>query len=82
MTTRSELLSDFGLPGLITSSIQPYRQGFGPWRIRFNYEKSEPLSMSSAQATEMAVRLHQIGEAELANEIETAVERARRYQTM
>ena len=82
MTSRLTLLSENGLPGLATSSIKPHRQGFGPWRIVFSYEHNEPLSMSSAQASEMALRLHHIGEADMADEIDTAVARAQRYQTM
>jgi hypothetical protein len=82
MTSRLTLLSENGLPGLATSSIEPHRQGFGQWRIKFSYFDSEPLSMSSAQASSMASRLHQIGEAEMADEIDTAVARAQRYQTM
>ena len=82
MTSRFALLSENGLPGFATSSIEPHRQGFGPWRIKFSYEDNEPLSMSSAQASEMALSLHQIGEADMADEIDTAVARAERYQTM
>lgn len=82
MTSRLALLSENGLPDLATLSIKPHRQGFGQWRIKFSYPDSEPLSMSSAQASSMAGRLHQIGEAEMADEIDIAVARAQRYQTM
>lgn len=82
MITRLALLSRNGLPDLPTSAIQPHRQGFGQWRIKFSYESSEPLSMSSNQASEMARHLRELNELEMADEIDTAVHRANRYQSM
>jgi hypothetical protein len=82
MITRLALLSRNGLPDLPTSAIQPHRQGLGRWRIKFSYEASEPFSMSSAQATELAGHLRQMDEIEMADEIDTAVQRADRYQSM
>ena len=78
MNSRVALLSQNGLPLTVTSSIEPHRQGLGQWRIVFRYKSSEPLSMSSDQPAELAVRLHQIGDKDMADEIDSAVERAQR----
>ncbi|MGB8398739.1 hypothetical protein [Bradyrhizobium sp.] len=82
MLTRSALLFDNGLPDLPVLLIEPHRNPGGIWRIKFNYEASEPLSMSAVQATTMASSLHQIGETELADEIDGAITSARRYASM
>jgi hypothetical protein len=82
MLTRSALLSDNGLPDLPVLLIEPHRSPKGVWRIKFSYETSEPLSMSAVQATTMASRLHELGETELADEIDGALTSARRYASM
>ena len=82
MLTRSALLFDNGLPDIPVLLIEPLRNPGGIWRIKFSYEISEPLSMSAAQATTMASRLHQLGESELADEIDSAITTARRYASM
>jgi len=82
MVTLSALLFENGLPNLPALLIEPHRNPGGPWRIKFSYETSEPLSMSAVQATTMASRLHEIGETELAEEIDGAITSARRYASM
>ena len=52
------------------------------WRIKFNYETGEPLSMSATQASAMALRLLEMGEVELADEIDDAIKSATRYGLM
>jgi hypothetical protein len=79
MPTLSALLFENGLPDLPVLLIEPHRNHGGVWRIKFSYETGEPLSMSAVQASTMASRLHNIGEAELADEIDGAIENARRY---
>ncbi len=73
MLTLSALLLENGLPDLPVVLIEPHRNPGGIWRIKFNYETGEPLSMSAAQASTMASVLHEIGEAELADEIDGAI---------
>jgi hypothetical protein len=46
------------------------------------YDDFEPLSMDSQQASELAMSLHELGEDELAREIDEAVGRAIHYETM
>src|SRR4051812_30362942 len=82
MPTLSALLLENGLPDLSVLLIEPHRNHDGVWRIKFSYESSEPLSMSSRQASTMAAVLHEIGEAELANEIDDAIRSAVRYASM
>ena len=72
MSTLAALLSENGLP-------EPHRDHRGLWRIKFNYETSEPLSMSATQASAMALRLLEMGEVELADEIDDAIKSATRY---
>jgi hypothetical protein len=62
--------------------IEPHRNHGRAWRIKFSYETSEPLSMDAVQASTMVFRLHKIGEAELADEIDGAIERAAHYASM
>ena len=76
------LLFQNGLPDLPASLIEPHRNHAGIWRIKFNYEAAEPLSMSVDQASAMISALHEIGEAELADEIDGAVKSATRYASM
>ena len=82
MMTLSALLFENGLPDLPVLLIEPHRNRRGSWRIKFSYDSGEPLSMAADQASTMASRLHQIGEADLADEIEAAINTARRYESM
>lgn len=82
MLTRSALLFDNGLPDLPVLLIEPHRNPGGVWRIKFTYNTSEPLSMSAVQATTMVSCLHEIGETELADEIDGAIKSAVRYASM
>ncbi len=82
MMTLSALLFENGLPNLPALLVEPHRNPGGIWRIKFSYENSEPLSMSAAQASTMASHLHALGETELADEIDGALESAVRYSSM
>jgi hypothetical protein len=82
MMTLSALLFANGLPNLPVLLIEPHRNRQGSWRIKFTYDSSEPLSMATDQATAMASGLHQIGEVDLADEIEAALTTAKRYESM
>lgn len=62
--------------------IEPHRNCVGIWRIKFCYNDIEPLSMNAEQASKLAVRLHQIGQDEMASEIDEAVGRAKHYEVM
>ena len=62
--------------------VEPHRSVYGNWRIKFSYDDFEPLSMDTQQASQLAISLHQIGEDELAGEIDEAVRRAAHYETM
>ncbi|MBR1156506.1 hypothetical protein [Bradyrhizobium sp. JYMT SZCCT0428] len=82
MLTCAALLFENGLPDLPALLIEPHRNPGGIWRIKFSYETSEPLSMSAVQASNMAAALQEIGEAELADEIDGALKSAVRYSSM
>jgi hypothetical protein len=62
--------------------IEPHRNNFGIWRIKFSYDDREPLSMNAEQASKLAVSLHQMGQDEMACEIDAAVGRAKHYTTI
>jgi hypothetical protein len=62
MLTLTALLIENGLPNLPVQLIEPHRNRAGVWRIKFNYEVGEPLSMSAGQASTMASSLNDIGE--------------------
>src|SRR6266403_5261811 len=78
----STLLLDNGLPDQPILLIEPHRTRVGVWRIKFCYDDVEPLSMNAEQASKLAVRLHQMGQDELACEIDEAVGRAKHYDAM
>lgn len=82
MLTLSALLFANGLPNLPVLLIEPHRSHRGVWRIKFSYETGEPFSMATAQASTMATSLHAIGEVDLAEEIDSAITTATRYETM
>jgi hypothetical protein len=82
MTSLSLLLFQNGLPDLPVVLIEPHRNSDGIWRIKFCYDANQPLSMSSPQASSLAIDLHQIGEDLLAYEIDAAVTSATRYSSM
>ena len=82
MPKLTKLLLENGLPDLPVLLIEPHRNRAGVWRIKFSYDTSEPLSMGTVQASAMAARLHQIGENELADEIDDATKNAMRYASM
>jgi hypothetical protein len=76
--TLSALLFQNGLPDLPTLLIEPHRNHAGAWRIK----TVEPLSMAVDQASTMIPQLHELGEAELADEMDIAVKSATRYESM
>jgi hypothetical protein len=78
MVTLSTLLLDNGLPEQPILLIEPHRNHVGIWRIKFCYDDVEPLSMTAEQAS----KFHQMGQDELACEIDEAVGRARHYEAM
>ncbi len=82
MFALSTLLLDNGLPDQPISLIEPHRTRVGVWRIKFCYDDVEPLSMNAEQASKLAIRLHQMGQDELACEIDEAVGRAKHYDAM
>jgi esterase/lipase superfamily enzyme len=82
MSTLSALLFENGLPNLPVLLIEPHRNPGGIWRIKFSYEASEALSMSAVQASTMASSLQEMGEVELADEIDGALKSAARYASM
>jgi hypothetical protein len=82
MTSLSLLLSRNGLPDLPVVLVEPHRNRGKIWRIKFSYDTDQPLSMSAEQASSLATDLHQMGEDELANEIDDAVRNATRYSAM
>ena len=82
MFTLSTLLLENGLPDQPILLIEPHRNRGGIWRIKFCYDDVEPLSMNAEQASKLAVTLHQLGQSEIASEIEEAVGRAKHYDAM
>ena len=82
MVTLHALLLNNGLPNQPFLLVEPHRNHHGIWRIKFSYDDFEPLSMDAQQASELAISLHQMGEDELACEIDEAVGRATHYEAM
>jgi len=82
MFALSRLLLDNGLPDEPILLIEPHRNQLGIWRIKFCYDDIEPLSMNAEQATKLAVMLHQMGQDEMASEIDEALGRAKHYEAM
>jgi len=82
MRALSAVLFENGLPNLPISLIEPHRNQQGVWRVKFSYESNEPLSMERGQASNLVLRLQELGEADLAGEIDDAVQRAQRYTSM
>jgi hypothetical protein len=82
MTSLSLLLFQNGLPDLPVVLIEPHRNRGGIWRIKFSFDADRPLSMSAGQASSLATDLNQIGEDQLAGEIDDAVRSATRYSSM
>lgn len=80
--TLPEMLFQNGLPDLPVCLIEPHRNHAGVWRIKFNYETDEPLSMSVDQASTMVPLLRELGEVELADELDGAVKSATRYASV
>jgi len=72
MTSLSLLLLRNGLPDLPVVLIEPHRNRGGIWRINFSYDTGLPLSMSTKQASSVAVvevngalKFHRMPEADL-----------------
>jgi hypothetical protein len=82
MTQLHALLLNNGLFDQPILLVEAHRNLSGNWRIKFSYDDFEPLSMDAQQASQLAISLHQIGENELAAEIDEAVGRAAHYETM
>jgi hypothetical protein len=71
-----------GLIDIAPAMVETHRNHRGRWRIKFNYDDAEPLSMDPVQASTLAGHLRHIGETVLAGEVETAIQQAERYQRM
>ena len=82
MLTLSKLLIENGLLDQPILLVEPHRNHAGVWRIKFSYDEFEPLSMDAEQASKLAGKLYEIGQGEIASEIDEAVGRARHYETM
>ena len=82
MRALSAILFENGLPNLPISLIEPHRNQRGVWRVKFCYESNEPLSMECGQASNLVLCLQDLGEVDLANEIDDAIQRAQRYTSM
>jgi len=82
MQSLAALLAENELPNLAFLLIEPHRGPGGGWRVKFNYESSEPLSMKVEQASVLVERLKMISEMELAAEVDDAVKRVLRYNRM
>jgi len=80
--TLATVLVHHGLPDSAPEMVEAHRNHRGLWRIKFNYDETEPLSMDTTQASLLAGHLRHIGEAALADEIEGAIRQAERYRTM
>jgi hypothetical protein len=70
-----------GLSDLSVVLIEPHRSRSGIWRIKC-YDVGPPLSMSAEQTSSLATDLYQLGEDQLAGEIDDAVRSATRYGSM
>jgi hypothetical protein len=62
--------------------IEPHRNRGGIWRIKFWFDADQPLSMSAEQASSLATDLYQLGEDQLAGEIDDAVRSVTRFVSM
>jgi hypothetical protein len=82
MFSLSTLLLDNGLPDRPILLIEPHRNYLGIWRIKFCFDDIEPLSMSTEQASKLALALHHVDEDGMACEIDEAVGRAKYYEAM
>jgi hypothetical protein len=81
MTNLSLVLFQNGLSDLSVVLIEPHRGRSGIWRIKFCHDVG-PLSMSAEQTSSLATDLYQLGEDQLAGEIDDAVGSATRYGSM
>jgi len=80
MATLSTVLSRYGLFGRITANIEPHRDDQGKWGIKFS-APGDPagVSIDLAGASKLAAELRGISEIALAERIDDAVSRAKRY---
>jgi hypothetical protein len=80
MATLSTVLSRYGISSRITASIEPHRNDQGIWGIKFN-APGDPagVSIDLGGASKLAAELRGIAEAPLAERIDDAVSRAKRY---
>jgi hypothetical protein len=82
MTSLLLLLFQNGLPDLPVVLIEPHRNRGGIWRIKFSYDADRPLSMRPGRRRLWQPISNQIGEDQLAGEIDDAVRSATRYSSM
>jgi len=80
MATLSTVLSRYGLFGRITASIEPHRNDQGIWGIKFS-APGDPagVSIDLGGASKLAAELRGMSEIALAERIDDAVSRAKRY---
>ncbi len=80
MATLSTVLSRYGISSRITASIEPHRNDQGIWGIKFS-APGDPagVSIDLGGASKLAAELRGIAEAPLAERIDDAVSRAKRY---
>ena len=80
MATLSTVLSRYGISSRITASIEPHRNDQGIWGIKFS-APGDPagVSIDLGGASKLAAELRGIAEVALAQRIDDAVSRAKRY---
>lgn len=80
MLDRKSVLERYGLPDRPVFEIEPYRDDHGLWRIKVGYEGAPTILLSLGLMQKLADEIRHL-DGELAEQIDGAVELARRYST-
>ncbi len=80
MATLSTVLSRYGISSRIAANIEPHRDDQGIWRIKFS-APGDPagVAVDLGGASKLAAELRNISELTLAERIDDAVSKAKRY---
>ena len=78
MSTRAEVLEQFGLPDRVAFEMKPERDSTGIWRIKVNYEGGPAIHMSLGHAAKLAEVIRSVDQ-RLAEQFDTCTAEARRY---
>jgi hypothetical protein len=79
MQMLAAILSRYGISSAVTSTIDPHRDDWGQWRVKFSGPGAPSVLMDIGGASRLAAELRHNAEVTLADRLDAVVATTRRY---